>query len=73
VVEPRTSGLRLLSMTGKRKVRGLVDLVDAFKLIGFFSQRPKRRDHDSDSDLSGKFFIYRSHGLYLSLLSLTST
>ena len=50
VVELRASGLRLLSMRAIRKVRRLVDLVDGFKLIVWLSQRPKRRDHDSDSD-----------------------
>ena len=50
VVELRASGLRLLSMRGIRKVRRLVDLVGDFKLIVWFLQRPKRRDHDSDSD-----------------------
>ena len=50
VVELRASGLRLLLMRAIRKVRGLVDLVDDFRLIVWFSQRLKRRDHDSDSD-----------------------
>ena len=50
VVELRASGLRLLSMRAIRKVRGLVDLVNDFKLIVWFSQRLKRRDHDSNSD-----------------------
>jgi len=36
VVELRTSGLRLLLMRAIRKVRGLVDLVDDFKLINWW-------------------------------------
>ena len=45
------SGLRLLPMRGIRKVRlRLVDLVDDFRLTVWFSQRPKRRGHDSDFD-----------------------
>ena len=60
MVELQASGLRLLSMRAIRKVRRLVDLVGDFKLIVWFSQRLKRRDHDSDSDQWEIFYSSKS-------------